>query len=163
MTIGAPASNRAVFRGHRGFTLIELLLVIVIIGILASVALPKLTSSNSLAEANACKASLQALEMALESYYADHGEYPPSSRPVLASDMDVLVREGYLKSRPRCLDEKGDEVGLYGWRDALTPATDSIHYGDGTTTTDPDGYTPGRAFCTKHGTLSPKDWHPNGR
>lgn len=143
--------------------MIELLIVIAIIGVLAGVALPRLTSSNSLAEANACKASLQALEMSLESYYADHGQYPSSSRPVVDSDLDVLVREGYLKTRPRCLDDQGKEVGYYGWRDTLSPATDSIPYGDGTTTIDPDGYTPGRAFCTKHGTLSPKDWHPNGR
>lgn len=65
-------------RGNKGFTLIELLIVIVIIGILAVLIIPSLTSGPARARDSQRKADLRNLKTALESYYNDNNAYPTS-------------------------------------------------------------------------------------
>ncbi len=60
---------------RRGFTLIELLIVVVIIGILAAVAIPKFASTKGKAYVAAMKTDLKNLASAQESYYYDNSEY----------------------------------------------------------------------------------------
>ncbi len=66
-------------KNYRGFTLIELLVVIAIIGILASVILASLNSARSRARDAKRISDMQQIETALELYYNNHGDYPPSS------------------------------------------------------------------------------------
>lgn len=54
---------------RRGFTLIELLIVVVIIGILAAIAVPKFTSTKSKAYAASLKGDLHNLATAEEAYF----------------------------------------------------------------------------------------------
>jgi prepilin-type N-terminal cleavage/methylation domain-containing protein len=54
---------------RRGFTLIELLIVVVIIGILAAIAVPKFNSTKGKAHAAALKGDLHNLSTAQESYF----------------------------------------------------------------------------------------------
>jgi prepilin-type N-terminal cleavage/methylation domain-containing protein len=56
----------------RGFTLIELLIVVVIIGILAAIAIPKFTSTRDKAFLSAAKADLRNLASLQEVYYNDN-------------------------------------------------------------------------------------------
>ncbi len=58
------------FRDSRGFTLIELVIVIVILGILASVALPKFEDMRENARASAIKGQLGAIRSAVAIQYA---------------------------------------------------------------------------------------------
>jgi type IV pilus assembly protein PilA len=60
---------------RRGFTLIELLIVVVIIGILAAIAIPKFSATKGKAYIATMKSDLKNLASAQESYYYDHSVY----------------------------------------------------------------------------------------
>lgn len=60
---------------ERGFTLIELLMVIVVLGILVAVAIPRWSSTRDLALQAAMKSDLRNLVTAEESYFLDHDTY----------------------------------------------------------------------------------------
>ena len=77
-------------RRTQGFTLIELLLVVVIIGILAAIVVPKLTSRSEESRISAAKADIQVLSGMLSTYEVDNGKYPSSEQGLLA----LLQRPG---------------------------------------------------------------------
>ena len=60
---------------RKGFTLIELLIVIVIIGILAAIAIPKFATTKEKAYLTAMKSDLKNLTTAEEAYFADNVAY----------------------------------------------------------------------------------------
>lgn len=60
---------------RRGFTLIELLIVVVIIGILAALAIPKFQATKGKAVYAGIKSDLHNLTTAEESYFYDHNTY----------------------------------------------------------------------------------------
>ena len=59
----------------KGFTMIELIFVIVILGILASVAIPRLAATREDAEISTTIANLRALISEVSSYYVGHGTF----------------------------------------------------------------------------------------
>lgn len=59
-----------------GFTLVELLIVIAIIGILASIAIPQFTSYRQKSYNSAAQSDLRNVKTNLEAYYADYQHYP---------------------------------------------------------------------------------------
>ena len=59
-------------RNREGFTLIELLIVVVIIGILAAIALPKFGQTRERAYVSAMQSDLRNLQSSQEMYYADN-------------------------------------------------------------------------------------------
>ena len=67
----------------KGFTLVELLIVIVILGILATVVVFAVAGVTSKAESNACATTSKTLETALESAKAAYATETPSEAQVL--------------------------------------------------------------------------------
>lgn len=63
-------------RTSKGFTLIELLIVMVLLGILISIATGSYGSSSRRGRDNRRKSDLRNVATALESYYSDKGRYP---------------------------------------------------------------------------------------
>lgn len=63
------------FTGKKGFTLIELLIVVVIIGILAAIAIPKFASTKEKAYIASMKSDLKNLATSEEAYYSDKNTY----------------------------------------------------------------------------------------
>jgi prepilin-type N-terminal cleavage/methylation domain-containing protein len=86
MRISAPTTDR-----DRGFTLVELLIVIVILGVLSSVAVFAVRGISSRGEAAACQADVKTLETAIEVWRVRH----PGTDTVSEDD---LVQAGNLRS-----------------------------------------------------------------
>ena len=79
---------------HRqnGFTLLELMTIIVIIGILVTLAIPSYRGAVVKAREAVLKEDLFTVRDVLDQYRGDQGKYPPS--------LSDLVKSGYLRSIP---------------------------------------------------------------
>jgi general secretion pathway protein G len=67
-------------RSARGFTLIEILVVIVILGILAALIVPRIMDRPDQARATAARADVNAIMGALKLYKLDNGTYPSNDQ-----------------------------------------------------------------------------------
>ncbi|MGN6391311.1 MAG: type IV pilin protein, partial [Gemmatimonadales bacterium] len=65
-------------RNRKGFTLIELLIVVVIIGILAAIAIPKFANTKEKAVLASMKSDLRNMVTAEEGYFSDNQTYAPA-------------------------------------------------------------------------------------
>ena len=67
-----------------GFTLIELMVVVVIIGILAGLIVPRIMGSDDKAREAKTKMQIESLETALKLYKLDNGNYPTTEQGLKA-------------------------------------------------------------------------------
>lgn len=88
-----------------GFTLLEVIIVIIIIGVLTSLALPRLFSVIEGSRATEALANIATLRRAVERYYLMNGTYLPPSGIALyydgsSSQIDFLGMGEYLSDSP---------------------------------------------------------------
>ena len=109
-------------RDNKGFTLIELLIVVVIIGILAAIAIPKFSATREKAYVSAMKSDLKNLASQQEIYYADNYSYST-----------VLADLGFAQSEGVTVRLREAENGT-GWSATATHSgtaeTCAVFYGD---------------------------------
>lgn len=88
-------SGAASFRGRalRAFTLVEILIVVVILGILASIVVPQFASATQQSRIGAASASLRGFERGFIMFYADNLSWPPDVGPGTFPP----AMEGYIK------------------------------------------------------------------
>ena len=94
---------------ERGFTLIELAAVILILGVLAAIAIPKFGDIAEKAETQTCRHNMRLVATALYSYYGVAGEYP------------------YASKKPKWRKLSSLEEFLPGWEQLECPTT-GAHY-----------------------------------
>src|SRR5204863_516174 len=79
-------------RQQAGFTLIELLVVLSLIIVLASMGMSQYHTSIVYAKESVLREDLFRIRDAIDQYYADKGQYPPT--------IDALVSEHYMRALP---------------------------------------------------------------
>jgi len=83
---------RMALKKYRGFTLVELLVVLSILALLLTLAVPKYFTSIEKAKDATLKQDLNTLRESLDKYYADNGKYP--------NTLDDLVEHKYIRKLP---------------------------------------------------------------
>jgi len=99
----------------RAFTLVELLIVVVIIAILASIAIPNFMAAQVRSKVSRAEADLQLINTALEIYRVDRNRYPPTPMESL-SDRDRRLK--FLTTPVAYISSLPSEIF---WRDAKGP------------------------------------------
>ena len=61
---------------RKGFTLVELMIVVLILGALAAIAIPRIMGGAASAKANACATNIDMINSQIELYYANNSDYP---------------------------------------------------------------------------------------
>ncbi|QUM91041.1 type II secretion system major pseudopilin GspG [Moritella sp. 36] len=105
-------------RSMSGFTLLEIMVVIVILGILASMVIPNLLGNKEKADRQKVVSDIVALENAMDMYKLDNSRYPTTEQGLDAlvemPDVDPEPRDyrtgGYIKRLPQ--DPWGNEYLL---------------------------------------------------
>jgi general secretion pathway protein G len=77
---------------RRGFTMIELVVVMAVIGLLLSIAVPRYMASLERGKVQVQHQQLATLREAIDKYYGDNGKYPDT--------LDDLVNKKYLRALP---------------------------------------------------------------
>src|ERR1700754_4146610 len=92
---------------QRGFSLIEIMVVVVILGILASIVVPKIINRPDEARIVKAKQDILAIQNALDLYKLDNGSYPSTDQGLVALVEKPTINpipadwKQYLKSVPK--------------------------------------------------------------
>lgn len=87
---------------QRGFTLLEIMVVIVILGILASLVVPNLMGNKEKADHQKVVSDIVALESALDMYKLDNSRYPTTEQ-----GLQALVTKPSAQPEPRSYPQGG--------------------------------------------------------
>ncbi|UXI01181.1 type II secretion system major pseudopilin GspG [Photobacterium sp. TY1-4] len=132
-------------RKQRGFTLLEVMVVIVILGVLASLVVPNLLGNKEKADQQKVVTDISALEQALDMYKLDNSVYPSTdqgldalvSMPSSSPEPRNYRNGGYIKRLPQ--DPWGNEYqyvmpGENGPVDIFSLGADGQEGGEGVNT-----------------------------
>ncbi len=133
-----PWRREPAHHDNAGFTLLELIIVMVIIGILASIAIPSFTQNIKHAREAVLREDLHTIRAAIDSYTYDKQKAPQTG--------DDLVQSGYLKVMPVDPITHRADTWVFNQGDALTSidetqgGIDDVHSGSQETSTEGTNY-----------------------
>ena len=125
-------------RSESGFTLIELMIVMAIIGLLSTIAIPIYLRAVQRAKEAVLREDLHTMRSAIDSYTVDKEKAPQG--------LDDLVQAGYLKSIPKDPITTPSDTWITGQSDTLTDINetqggiDDVHSGAQNLATDGTSY-----------------------
>jgi general secretion pathway protein G len=134
--------KRQILTNNRGFTLIEIMVVVVILGILAAIVVPRLLSRPDQARVTKAKTDIKGLESSLGLFKLDNGYFPTTEqglralveKPTVGRIPTKFPDGGYVKKVPQ--DPWGHDYvylspGVHGDYDLLSYGADGEPGGDG--------------------------------
>lgn len=109
-----------------GFTLVEILIVVVILGILASIVVPQFVSATTEATKTHIQRNLQEIANQIELYKGNHAGALPTSdpnAPMQPGSWGIMVSGDYLREAPKNFYTSSSDLGqgTYDEAIALTP------------------------------------------
>ena len=133
--------NAVIPETRRGFTLIELLIVLVIIGVLAGISIPRYTSARENAFIAAVMSDLKVMAAQMEIYQAENLTYPA----------DITLLTDFVMSKGVTLTINEATAGT-GWaatgnHDGLGGGQCGIYYGNGSASNAVPATSPGIVTC----------------
>ena len=111
------SENRKKYLDSRGITLIELMVVLVILGILATLIVPKVMDKPGKAKQLTAKIQIESIETALKFYKLENGAYPTTEQGLQAlvtppsdgASSSNFPKDGYLEKGVVPKDPWGNE------------------------------------------------------
>lgn len=126
----------------RGFTLVEILVVVVILGLLATLVVPRVVGRGEEAKRTAALVQIREIEQALDLFKLDNGFYPTTEqglqalieKPSISPEPRRFREDGYMKKIPQ--DPWGGDYiyrspGDHDEYDLFSPGPDGEEGGEG--------------------------------
>jgi general secretion pathway protein G len=117
------------FRDRRGFTLIEIMVVVVILGILAGLIIPKIMGKPEEAKRLKAQMQIEQLEQALKLYCLDNGDYPTTEQ-----GLQAVVEKPAAEPVPKRWREGGylekSKIPLDPWGNPFVYVSPGVHSKD---------------------------------
>lgn len=119
---------------ERGFSLLEIMVVLIIIGVMASIVAPRFIERADEAKVDSTKVQMKNIEQALKLYRLQHGQYPSSGDGLKALVSSSKGGKHYLDALPK--DAWGFDFiylspGVHGKVDILSYGADGKSGGSG--------------------------------
>ena len=137
-------NNKGIALGNQGFTLIELMVVMVILGILAGLIVPRIMDRPEEARRTKAAVQIQSMEQALKLYRLDNGKYPTTEQglralveqPTTGPPAKKWRTGGYLEKSALPKDPWDNDFvyispGLHGDYDLISYGADGQAGGEG--------------------------------